>query len=110
MIEILGWTSTTLVLLGFIFVGFQAYEYMHAYSDLNLKLTTGIYGSTFYMLTGFHGLHVISGILLMGLMLYRSFIPGNYDKGEMGVESISLFWHFVDVIWIILFILIYVWQ
>ena len=64
----------------------------------------------FYLLTGFHGLHVITGILLMGLMLYRSFLPNNYQGGEMGVESVSLFWHFVDVIWIILFVLIYLWQ
>ena len=55
-------------------------------------------------------LNVITGILLMGLMLARSFVPGNYEKGEMGVASVSLFWHFVDVIWILLFLLIYVWQ
>ena len=59
---------------------------------------------------GFHGLHVITGILLMGLMLLRSFRPNNYEKGDMGVTSVSLFWHFVDVIWIILYLLIYVWQ
>ena len=53
---------------------------------------------------------MITGILLMGLMLARSFVPGNYDKGEMGVAAVSLFWHFVDVIWILLFLLIYVWQ
>ena len=69
-----------------------------------------MFGSLFYLLTGFHGLHVITGILLMGLMLIRSFIPGNYDSGEMGDETVRLIWHFVDVIWIILFVLIYVWQ
>ena len=53
---------------------------------------------------------MITGVLLMGLMLFRSFKPGNYEKGEMGVASVSLFWHFVDVIWILLFLLIYVWQ
>ena len=51
-----------------------------------------------------------TGICLMGLMLYHSFRPGNYDKGDRGVTAVSLFWHFVDVIWIILFVLIYVWQ
>ncbi len=80
------------------------------WSELTFSLGSGVFGGMFYLLTGFHGLHVITGILLMGLMLARSFRPGNYDKGEMGVASVSLFWHFVDVIWIILFLLIYVWQ
>jgi cytochrome c oxidase subunit 3 len=62
------------------------------------------------LLTGFHGLHVLTGILLQGLMLGRSLYPHNYDNGYFGVEATSLFWHFVDVIWIILFVLIYVWQ
>ena len=80
------------------------------WSELTFSLQSGVFGGMFYLLTGFHGLHVITGIGLMGLMLIRSFIPNNYDKGEMGVESVGLFWHFVDVIWIILFILIYLWQ
>ncbi len=80
------------------------------WSELAFSLSSGVFGGTFYLLTGFHGLHVITGILLMGLMLARSFSPNNYDKGEMGVTAVSLFWHFVDVIWIILYVLIYVWQ
>ena len=80
------------------------------WSELTFSLSSGVFGGMFYLLTGFHGLHVITGILLMGLMLARSFVPGNYDKGEMGVAAVSLFWHFVDVIWILLFLLIYVWQ
>ena len=80
------------------------------WSELSFSLQSGVFGGMFYLLTGFHGLHVITGILLMGLMLYRSFLPNNYKGGEMGVESVSLFWHFVDVIWIILFVLIYLWQ
>ena len=80
------------------------------WSELSFTLSSGVFGGTFYLLTGFHGLHVITGILLMGLMLFRSFLPNNYAKGDMGVTSVSLFWHFVDVIWIILFLLIYVWQ
>ena len=80
------------------------------WSELTFTLSSGVFGGTFYLLTGFHGLHVITGILLMGLMLFRSFIPNNYAKGDMGVTSVSLFWHFVDVIWIILYVLIYVWQ
>ncbi|QNI59239.1 cytochrome c oxidase subunit III family protein [Synechococcus sp. BIOS-U3-1] len=80
------------------------------WSELAFSLSSGVFGGTFYLLTGFHGLHVITGILLMGLMLARSFRPNNYAKGEMGVTAVSLFWHFVDVIWIILYVLIYVWQ
>jgi cytochrome c oxidase subunit 3 len=78
--------------------------------SLSFGFTSGLFGGTFYLLTGFHGLHVLTGILLQGLMLSRSFFPGNYDNGFFGVEATSLFWHFVDVIWIILFVLIYVWQ
>ena len=70
----------------------------------------GVFGGMFYLLTGFHGLHVLTGILLQMLMLGRSLIPGNYENGYFGVEATSLFWHFVDVIWIILYVLIYVWQ
>jgi cytochrome c oxidase subunit 3 len=80
------------------------------WSGLGFGFTSGAFGGTFYLLTGFHGLHVATGIGLMGLMLIKSFIPGNYDGGEQGLEATSLFWHFVDVIWIILFILIYLWQ
>jgi cytochrome c oxidase subunit 3 len=92
--------------MGSYFVFGQAVEW----HGLAFSLQDGVFGGSFYLLTGFHGLHVISGILLMGLMLARSFQPGNYDGGEAGVSSVSLFWHFVDVIWIILFALIYLWQ
>jgi cytochrome c oxidase subunit 3 len=92
--------------LGAYFLYGQAVEW----SGLSFGLTSGVFGGTFYLLTGFHGLHVATGVLLMGLMLVKSFIPGNYLKGEEGVQATSLFWHFVDVIWIILFVLIYVWQ
>uniref|UniRef100_UPI00313D5478 cytochrome c oxidase subunit 3 n=1 Tax=Crocosphaera sp. Alani8 TaxID=3038952 RepID=UPI00313D5478 len=77
---------------------------------LEFGFTSGVYGGMFYLLTGFHGLHVFTGILLQGIMLGRSFIPGNYDTGHFGIMATSLFWHFVDVIWIVLFILIYLWQ
>ncbi|CAK6692868.1 heme-copper oxidase subunit III [Synechococcus sp. CBW1107] len=100
----LWWLLT--MAMGSFFVYGQAVEWLH----LGFGLGDGIFGSTFYVLTGFHGLHVITGILLMGLMLQRSFRPGNYDQGETGVVAVSLFWHFVDVIWIVLFVLIYVWQ
>tara|TARA_Y100001968_G_scaffold195193_1_gene179060 strand:- start:131 stop:727 length:597 start_codon:yes stop_codon:yes gene_type:complete len=90
--------------------GYFIYGQYIEWSELTFSLDSGVFGSLFYLLTGFHGLHVITGILLMALMLFRSFIPNNYENGEMGVESVSLFWHFVDVIWIILFALIYLWQ
>ncbi|MCP9848555.1 heme-copper oxidase subunit III [Cyanobium sp. Morenito 9A2] len=78
--------------------------------SLSFGFTDGTFGGTFYLLTGFHGLHVATGILLMALMLLKSFLPGNYDGGEQGVVATSLFWHFVDVIWILLFLLLYVWR
>ena len=92
--------------MGAYFLYGQAVEW----SGLQFGFTSGTFGGTFYLLTGFHGLHVATGILLMGLMLIKSFIPGNYRGGEQGVQATSLFWHFVDVIWIMLFLLIYVWQ
>jgi cytochrome c oxidase subunit III len=92
--------------MGSYFLYGQAVEWR----SLSFGFTDGLFGGTFYLLTGFHGLHVLTGVLLQAIMLGRSFIPGNYDKGEFGVAATSLFWHFVDVIWIILFVLIYVWQ
>jgi cytochrome c oxidase subunit 3 len=78
--------------------------------NLPFSFTTGVFGGTFYLLTGFHGLHVLTGVVLQLIVLARSFIPDNYSTGHFGVNATSLFWHFVDVIWIILFILIYIWQ
>lgn len=92
--------------MGSYFLYGQAVEWLH----LPFSFTDGQYGGTFYLLTGFHGLHVFTGVLLQGIMLGRSFIPNNYAGGEYGVNATSIFWHFVDVIWIVLFILIYVWQ
>ena len=94
------------MIMGSYFVYGQYIEW----SELTFSLQSGAFGGMFFLLTGFHGLHVIIGILLMAIMLCRSFLPDNYKGGEMGVESVSLFWHFVDVIWILLFGLIYLWQ
>ena len=77
---------------------------------LNFGVSTGLVGGTFYLLTGFHGLHVLTGIILQLLMLARSFIPGNYNKSHFGVSATTLFWHFVDGIWVILFSLLYLWR
>lgn len=92
--------------MGSFFLFGQAMEWM----SLPFGFKDGVFGGTFYLLTGFHGLHVLTGVLLQAIMLGRSFIPNNYAGGEYGVAATSLFWHFVDVIWIVLFILIYVWQ
>ena len=92
--------------MGSYFLMGQAAEW----SGLAFGFSSGTFGGMFYLLTGFHGLHVATGVLLMTIMLLKSFIPGNYDGGEQGVQATSLFWHFVDVIWIILFLLLYVWQ
>ncbi|NEZ61381.1 heme-copper oxidase subunit III [Leptolyngbyaceae cyanobacterium CCMR0082] len=92
--------------MGSFFLYGQAVEWM----SLPFGFKSGVFGGTFYLLTGFHGLHVLTGVLLQSIMLARSFIPNNYAGGEYGVAATSLFWHFVDVIWIVLFILIYVWQ
>ncbi|YAF96757.1 MAG: heme-copper oxidase subunit III [Nodularia sp. CChRGM 3473] len=80
------------------------------WSNLTFGFTSGVYGGMFYLLTGFHGLHVLTGILLQLIIFVRSFFSGNYESGHFGVNATSLFWHFVDVIWIVLFILIYLWQ
>ena len=77
---------------------------------LDFGISTGLVGGTFYLLTGFHGLHVLTGIILQLLMLARSFIPGNYNKSHFGVSATTLFWHFVDGIWVILFSLLYLWR
>ena len=102
---ILGLIAT--VLLGFLFVGLQAYEYIHAYSELNLKLTSGIYGSTFYMLTGFHGFHVTLGAIMLTVILFRC-MKGHFSgDNHFGFEAVAWYWHFVDVVWLGLFVFVY---
>ena len=100
------WLAAT-VLLGAVFMGFQVYEYMHAYSDLNLKLTSGIYGSTFFMLTGFHGFHVTLGAIMLGVVLYR-LMKGHFTaENHFAFEGAAWYWHFVDVVWLGLYVVIY---
>jgi cytochrome c oxidase subunit 3 len=102
---ILGLALT--IVLGMTFLGFQAYEYGHAYSELNLKLSTGAYGSTFYMLTGFHGLHVTLGTIMLIVIFFRS-VAGHFTpERHFGFEAVSWYWHFVDYVWILLFIFVY---
>jgi cytochrome c oxidase subunit 3 len=100
------WLAAT-VLLGFLFLGFQAYEYHHAWTTMNLKLSTGVYGSTFYMLTGFHGAHVTVGAIMLSVMLVR-ILRGHFTKDHhFGFEAAAWYWHFVDVVWLLLFVLVY---
>lgn len=95
------------VALGFIFVFLQAEEYIEAYTQLNLKLSSGIYGSTFFMLTGFHGLHVTIGAIMLLVMLVRS-IKGHFtEKHHFAFEAAAWYWHFVDVVWLGLFVVVY---
>ncbi len=95
------------VALGFSFVLFQAYEYHEAYSEMGLTLGTGIYGSTFFMLTGFHGLHVTIGAIFLTVVLFRS-LRGHFSaKHHFAFEAAAWYWHFVDVVWLGLFIFVY---
>ncbi len=95
------------VVLGLTFLGVQGYEYYHAYVDLNLKLTSGIYGSTFFMLTGFHGFHVLVGMLML-LFITLRLQKGHFTADRhFGFEGAAWYWHFVDVVWLGLYILVY---
>jgi cytochrome c oxidase subunit 3 len=102
------WLMITLA-LGFIFVGFQAYEYYHAYTELGLTLASGIYGSTFFLLTGFHGFHVCLGAVMLTVMFFRATTKGHFTPDDhFGFEAASWYWHFVDVVWICLFLFVYI--
>jgi cytochrome c oxidase subunit III len=102
---ILGLMAT--VALGFLFLGLQAYEYHHAYTELNLTLHSGIYGTTFFMLTGFHGLHVTLGATMLLIILMRS-LKGHFTADHhFAFEAVAWYWHFVDVVWLGLFVFVY---
>jgi cytochrome c oxidase subunit III len=102
---ILGLMAT--VALGFLFLGLQAYEYRHAYHELNLTLGSGIYGTTFYMLTGFHGLHVTLGATMLLVILIRSMKGHFTNEHHFAFEAVAWYWHFVDVVWLGLFVFVY---
>jgi cytochrome c oxidase subunit 3 len=104
--KLILWLAATIV-LGAVFLTLQIYEYMHAYSELNLKLTTGIFGSTFFMLTGFHGFHVTVGAIMLAVILVRA-IRGHFDaEHHFAFEAAAWCWHFVDVVWLGLFVIVY---
>jgi cytochrome c oxidase subunit 3 len=95
------------VLLGITFLGFQIFEYSHAYGHLNLKLSSGIYGSTFFMLTGFHGFHVFIGMLMLAFITLRLRAGHFTPERHFGFEGAAWYWHFVDVVWLGLYFLVY---
>ena len=95
------------VLLGATFLVVQGYEYSHAYHELNLKLSSGIFGSTFFMLTGFHGFHVFVGMLML-LFITLRLMNGHFTpERHFGFEGAAWYWHFVDVVWLGLYFLVY---
>jgi cytochrome c oxidase subunit III len=95
------------VLLGIVFLFVQGYEYYHAYHEMNLKLSSGAYGSTFFMLTGFHGFHVFVGMLMLFFVTLR-LQKGHFTPNEhFGFEGAAWYWHFVDVVWLGLYVLVY---
>ena len=103
-----AWLGLTLV-LGFVFVFFQVVEYIEAYNDLGLTLGAGIYGSIFFMLTGFHGFHVCMGAIMLTIQWLRSVSKGHFTADDhFGFEASAWYWHFVDVVWIGLFLFVYI--
>ena len=97
------------VLLGVIFVFVQAFEYYEAYAHFGLTLNSGIYGSTFFMLTGFHGFHVLMGMTMLLIQWLRSIRGGHFTADDhFGFEAASWYWHFVDVVWVFLFLFVYI--
>ncbi len=104
---LLIWGLFLTVLLGAIFLGFQAYEYIHAYSELGLTLGAGIYGATFFILTGFHGMHVTLGTIMLMVILGRCMKGHFSEHNHFAFEAVAWYWHFVDVVWLILFVFVY---
>ena len=102
---ILGLMAT--VALGVLFISWQAYEYYHAYHELNLKLTSGMYGTTFFMLTGFHGLHVTLGAIMLFVVMIRAMKGHFSEEHHFAFEAAAWYWHFVDVVWLGLFVFVY---
>ena len=104
---LLTWLGLTIA-LGALFLYYQAVEYHHAYTELNLTLGSGIYGSTFFMLTGFHGMHVTLGAIMLAVIWLRC-LKGHFSKDHhFAFEAVAWYWHFVDVVWLGLFLFVYV--
>jgi cytochrome c oxidase subunit 3 len=104
----LTWGLAMTVALGVTFMGFQVYEYAHAYAEMGLTLGAGVYGATFYILTGFHGLHVTLGTIMLMVMLGRGMKGHLSAHNHFSFEAVAWYWHFVDVVWLILFVFVYI--
>jgi len=100
------WLAATVV-LGFTFIWFQIGEYHEAYTELGLTLGSGIYGATFFMLTGFHGMHVTLGAIMLTVIMFRSMKGHFKPRNHFAFEAVAWYWHFVDVVWLGLFIFVY---
>ncbi|KTF13294.1 cytochrome c oxidase subunit 3 [Pseudoalteromonas sp. H105] len=96
------------ILLGVVFLGLQVEEYIHAYQDLGLTLDSGVYGNTFFLLTGFHGMHVTLGTIILLVVFFR-ILKGHFSpKKHFAFQAAAWYWHFVDVVWLCLFVFVYV--
>jgi cytochrome c oxidase subunit 3 len=101
------WGLVLTIALAITFIVLQAQEYHHAYTELGLTMGAGIYGATFFMLTGFHGFHVMLGTTMLSVILVRS-IKGHFKAdSHFGFEGVAWYWHFVDVVWLGLFVFVY---
>ena len=103
----LVWGLIATVALGCLFLFFQAMEYIEAYEDLGLTMASGAYGATFFMLTGFHGLHVTMGTIMLIVITLRAMKGHFTPEDHFGFEGVAWYWHFVDVVWLFLFIFVY---
>lgn len=101
------WLAIT-ILLGIFFLILQVEEYLHAYEEMGLTLNSGIYGSTFFLLTGFHGFHVTLGTFMLMMVMLRVLNGHFKPDNHFGFEAVSWYWHFVDVVWLGLFLLVYI--
>lgn len=101
------WGLVATIILGFTFEGFQIHEYMKAYTELGLTLRTGIYASTFFTLTGLHAMHVTIGAIMLTIILIRCLRGHFLPEHHFAFEAVSWYWHFVDVVWLFLFIFVY---
>ena len=104
--RLVRWLAVTIA-LGVVFLGLQAHEYLYAYQDLGLTLKSGVYGSTFFMLTGFHGMHVTIGLIMLTVILARVLAGHFAPRSHFGFEAVSLYWHFVDLVWLALYVFVY---
>ncbi|MBB72825.1 MAG: cytochrome c oxidase subunit 3 [Legionellales bacterium] len=105
--EVMIFGLTLTIVLGLTFLGCQVYEYILAHHHYGLTLSSGIYGTTFFMLTGFHGAHVTIGLIMLMVILARC-LRGHFDEEHhFAFEASAWYWHFVDVVWLFLFVFVY---